>query len=295
LVRLSDGDDTVFVAEMESYDSYYKIAGGRGSDTIDFINMTTAVTFALDRAGQFQNFALAEGAPEDTGLGWIAETGVDRLLGSAFADILTGDDLDNILDGRAGEDYIQGQSGNDTISGGSGGDLLQGGVGHDVIMGGADHDQLLGETGNDRLLGQQGNDTLVGGSGNDELFGGVGADVFKGGTGRDDMKAGNDVHRDIFIFSTITESGRTNATRDIISNFDSGEDVIKLKNIDANINVTGNQAFSFSEGPAAYSVWLKEKSGDKVQVLADNNGDGISDFELIVVGSASLTESDFIL
>jgi hypothetical protein len=83
--------------------------------------------------------------------------------------------------------------------------------------------------------------------------------------------------------------------RDRIFEFDSGEDDIHLRNIDANEDLAGDQNFLFSsDGAAANSVWVKD-SGNNILVRGDVNGDTIHDFEIYVASVDDLYVYDFIL
>ena len=70
-------------------------------------------------------------------------------------------------------------------------------MGNDRLNGGKDNDRLFGEAGNDILLGGKGADTFNGGEGNNKYIGGDGADRFciSRGIGKDvitDYGTGND-------------------------------------------------------------------------------------------------------
>jgi Ca2+-binding RTX toxin-like protein len=128
---------------------------------------------------------------------------------------------------------------------------------------------------------------LDGGAGNDTLIGGDGHDLLRG-----------DLGSDVFRFSTDTECG-IGANADIIMDFTAGQDIIDLTGIDANAVVAGNQAFSFlgtgnftnTAGQLRYS-----SSGDGyTRLSADQNGDGIADFEIALTGTLSLTSASFLL
>ena len=185
-------------------------------------------------------------------------------------------------------------AGNDTVTMGDGGGWVLSGDGDDIVTGGDGNDNILGEAGDDTLEGGAGNDTLYGGNNNDKLYGGSGKDTLEGGDGRDYMYAGNDSDRDIFIFRDIDETVK-GSQRDRIFGFDSGEDDIHLRTIDANEDLAGDQNFSFSsDGAAANSVWVKD-FGSSVLVRGDVNGDKIHDFEIFVASVDDLYVYDFIL
>ena len=73
--------------------------------------------------------------------------GIENLMGSDMADMLTGDDESNTLSGMDGDDTLMGGAGEDVLRGGDGADMLDGGAGDDVIDGGAGNDTIVGDTG----------------------------------------------------------------------------------------------------------------------------------------------------
>ena len=110
---------------------------------------------------------------------------VNRLRGTADADIMTGFGGSDSLFGGLGDDILYGDDAGSTAPFGFGNDVLSGGGGADILVGGA---------GNDRLSGGGGDDVLIGGfaaasaggtysvplaidSGNDSYSGGAGIDL----------------------------------------------------------------------------------------------------------------------
>uniref|UniRef100_UPI0031E0FB9A calcium-binding protein n=1 Tax=Inquilinus sp. TaxID=1932117 RepID=UPI0031E0FB9A len=85
------------------------LAGGAGIDTILYAASATGVTVSL-----------ATGTAEGDSF-----SGIEQVMGSAFADTLTGDDRANTLWGLDGDDIL---------TGGGGGDLLKGGAGSDRFV-----------------------------------------------------------------------------------------------------------------------------------------------------------------
>lgn len=178
------------------------LVGGAGFDTADYNRSSAGVTVSL-HAG--------------TGLGGDAQgdtlATIERLVGSAFADVLTGSDRaqGDTLDGGVGDDILSGRDGDDTLNGGAGNDQATGGNGADTISGGAGDDILSGGTGDDTLVGQAGTDTLQGGAGIDILQGGTGDDSLNGGDGDDSLNGGEGA--DAFIggagIDTATFAGAT--------------------------------------------------------------------------------------
>jgi Ca2+-binding RTX toxin-like protein len=156
------------------------------------------------------------------------------------------------------------------------------GVGDDTVNGTAGNDDLSGGDGHDKLLGKAGNDVLRGDAGNDTLIGGLGADTLIGGAGND-----------IFQFSTLRDSTPGTLNHDVIEDFTSGADKLDLSPIDANPVLTGNQAFKFI---------ATDFTGEAGQVryvdgllLADVNGDGMTDIEILLLGTPALVAGDLIL
>jgi len=242
-------------------------AGG-GTDTLDFTG-SGVVQIALDES------ILATGAAKDD-----TYTGFENIIGSkSGSDILIGDDQVNVLSGLNGADKLSGQAGADT---------LNGGLGADTLDGGADNDTLNGDAGNDILIGGLGSDTLSGGDGNDMLTGGVGNDLLTGGAGSDR-----------FIFLTKDFVGVDQATPDEITDFvQADRDLIDLSAVDASSKTAGDQAFAFIGNAAFHNVAGElrfEQSGGNTYVYGDTNGDGVSDFTILLDGLLSPTAKDFIL
>jgi Ca2+-binding RTX toxin-like protein len=193
-----------------------------------------------------------------------------------------------IINGGPGNDTRNGGPGNDIINGLGGNDTLNGLGGNDTLNGGPGNDRLNGGTGNDSLNGGIGNDTLIGGSGNDVLVGGLGKDTMSDGTG-------NDIYR---YFST--SESPVGAQRDVILDFSRGFDKLDLSSIDANLNIRGNQAFTFignnnftgTKGEVRFYT-----SGSTLSVQADIHGDGntIANMEIQLNGLTSIAAGDFIL
>ena len=127
----------------------------------------------------------------------------------------------------------------------------------------------------------------MGGAGKDLLVGGLGRDVMTGGGGAD-----------VFDFNLVKESGRTGATRDVITDFRRDIDHIDLRTIDAKTDLGGNNAFGFIGFNlfSGHSGELRLKdSGNNIIVQGDRNGDGQSDFEIVVKEVATLHAGDFML
>ncbi|MBB5221396.1 hypothetical protein HNP73_001317 [Amaricoccus macauensis] len=150
--------------------------------------------------------------------------------------------------------------------------LIRGTSSGDILQGGAGDDSLIGAGGNDHLMGEGGNDVLRGGPGKDVLVGGDGADTF--------------------VFGTATVGS---TAVDTIRDFSHAEgDLIDLREIDADMGKTGDQAFHLI-GSRAFSGAAGELRYDKGLVHGDVNGDGIADFSIEVASLTKLVAADFLL
>jgi Ca2+-binding RTX toxin-like protein len=235
---------------------------------------------ALDTVRAWVDYTLGTGI-ETLELRGLAVEG----RGNDLANTITGNGKDNILAGAGGSDTIVAGAGNDTLSGGSGSESLSGGDGDDMLQGGLGGDTLNGDSDSDILWGGQSADRLFGGDGEDMLVGGGGTDTLYGGT---------DV--DTFVFRVLSDS-RAGATRDIISGFEAGLDLVDLKGVDANSVVTGNQAFAFI-GTAAFgnvAGQLRLVSGVNSVLQGDLNGDGVADFEVQFNVLTTINVNDLLL
>ena len=192
--------------------------------------------------------------------------GDDFVFGGFGDDVLSGGSGDDLLVGNAGADRLNGNSGDDELDGGDGNDTLSGSTGDDLAYGGAGADLLAGGAGDDRLMGDGGNDRLNGGDGNDWLAGGEGADFLTGGGGSD-----------TFVFAP-GDSGISTGTRDRISDFESGIDLIDLT--------------AFAGASASIT-----QGGTYDLLSVDQDGDGSADAVILVevMGSAHLAMTDLLL
>lgn len=194
---------------------------------------------------------------------WIAldrKYGIDAFTGNttwgfnttikttAFAKLATlaSRDTFTIID-SGGQDSVDfsGYRSDQTINLAAGSISSVGGLkGNMVIAQGTVIEKAIGGAGNDRLLGNGSDNVLSGGSGNDVLRGGAGRDFLVGGAGHD---------RFDFDYASYSPNS---ARCDVIAGPASGGpaflnagkadgDVIDLRDIDANTELAGNQAFTF--------------------------------------------------
>lgn len=175
-------------------------------------------------------------------------------------------------DGTSGADVFYMKDGADKANGLGGADEMHGGGGNDTLNGGAGTDTLYGGDGNDHLSGGDGRDILVGGNGYDELYGGAGGDQFR-----------------------FTNTDRY----DVIVDFKRSEDVIDLRDIDADWTRAGDQAYAYI-GNAAFSGHAGElryeydAARGRGELEGDNNGDGQADFVVYVQLTPQLGAGDFL-
>jgi hypothetical protein len=112
---------------------------GNGNTRIMFFSATAGVTVDLD-------VGLADGSdplfPAGTVIGTAfgssvgtdTLSGVSRVSGSNFNDLITGDAGNNLLEGQNGTDTLAGDNGDDRLGGGAGNDSLVGGAGLDRAL-----------------------------------------------------------------------------------------------------------------------------------------------------------------
>ena len=217
------GDDTLSGLagddRLEGGEDDDTLAGGPGADHLDG---GPGLRDAADYSGAEMGVTvvLSGAAPNAGAATGDLLTGIEELIGSAFADELIGNGAVNILRGGAGDDMINASSGDDTLEGGAGDDTLLGSKGADILRGGAGRDIASfsnaagsvtvdlaagtatgpGEPEGDLLSGIEGvfgsawADVLRGDDGDNDLDGFKRDDLLRGGAGDDTLRggAGND-------------------------------------------------------------------------------------------------------
>jgi Ca2+-binding RTX toxin-like protein len=259
--------------------------------------------------------------------------GVDFLYGGIGNDTIYGGDMVNSAWQPDYWDQIYGGAGNDLMVGGLGADKMNGGSGIDTasywnagaavsvslstgagsagdaagdvitntenltgsyygdrLEGNAGVNRIDGGNGADVIEGRSGADTLIGGAGDDTLYGdlfGYGgyADILTGGTGRD-----------TFMFTTLLESGPLASNRDSITDFAAG-DKINVQYIDANLGVSGDQAFKLDTGGSFVAGEIRQqKVGADLLLTFNTSGDATPEMSILLKNHAALlTATDFIL
>ncbi len=250
--------------------------GGDGIDTLDLSKLAAGATVDL-AAGTAGNLTLS---------------GVEHVVGTGFADVLTGDALANVLEGGAGDDTLSGGMGDDTLDGGAdhdtadysattgpvfvnlvlgvafgaeiGNDQLirieaaTGGAGNDVLVAGAIGAALDGGAGHDNLTGGSGNDTLTGGAGNDTLSGGTGTDtaIFDG---------------DLNLYDIIRTGGTYTLTRAGTVDSVTGVEIFSFNG--TLFDVTGNADLIVGSDPAILGIAeaAPDEDNDPATLTVDEN------------------------
>jgi uncharacterized protein (TIGR01370 family) len=154
-----------------------------------------------------------------------------------------------------------------------------------ILAGTVAADSIDGKAGADTLFGFGGADSLIGGAGDDILVGGLGGDFLTGGDGGD-----------AFIFSRLQESKR--GARDVIVDFQRGQDTINPRRIDANSDDSGNQAFTWIGKDGFHQVPGELRFAQKsfgLVILGDVNGDGAADLRIALGGLSKVGAADFLL
>ena len=221
-------------------------------------------------------------------LGIAYGTVIENVNAGENDDIIFGNNEDNFLNGGNGNDIIRGAGGNDFFDWDDsfrfGSDKFYGGLGDDVFVvdnvldeifefanEGSDsvfvtvteytlpdnievvetlseQDVILHGNDNDNTIrGNIGSDFLVGGAGNDLIFGGMGHDRIEGGLGNDNLFG--DLGSDTFVF-------QSSFGNDIISDYNSNEDIIlyediaidEIEDISRDISPVGDEMILFLDG-----------------------------------------------
>ncbi len=212
----------------------------------------------------------------------------DSFTGGAYADTFYGGKGNDVyhVDGTDAVVEVAGGGAHDRMASAIAGFTLAAYVEDGELTGGLD----LSITGNER------NNSLIGNDGMNTLFGGAGDDVLNGGRGADSLTGGAD--KDKFTLDeTVLADGL--ALVDTITDFSSIEnDRIDLHLIDAKAGKSGNQAFTFIGGGAFGHVEGQLRfaaSGEDGMLSGDVDGDGLADFQILLLGVDTLTKGDLIL
>ncbi|WP_343717301.1 calcium-binding protein [Inquilinus sp.] len=273
-----DGDDV-----LRGGSGADRLLGGNGADTASYWESATGVTANLTTGKGAGGYAQGDTYFE-----------IEHITGSQGADLLTGNAGANTLHGEGGNDVLRGGAGGDSLDGGAGLDTASyatatGGVSVNLSTRVGSAGEALGDiyTSIENVTGSAGSDTITGNSGANVLNGWIGRDTLTGGAGADR-----------FAFSSVSHSA-VGANADRITDFTRSQgDRIDLSAIDAKTTAAGDQAFSFI-GTAAFGHVAGQLryavSGASTIIAGDVNGDGTSDFHIVLTGALALQASDFVL
>lgn len=296
------------------------MVGGGGDDTYR-VNSTGDVVVELTDAGNDLVIAYTDVTLSANVESVDLRGTASAATGNGSDNTITGNGHANMLSGLGGRDSIEGGSGDDTIDGGAGADTMLGGTGDDYYVIGlptddvvemrsegidtvlsyvdgytlGDHVERLeigygrvagaGNSLGNRIFGNDEDNIISGLGGDDTLIGGKGQDLMSLGAGEDEVWIG------------AGDSGTSAATRDIITDFTRGDDLLDLSAIDADTTAAGHQAFDFvgtgaivDAGDLGFRAY-----GSKVIVIGDTDGDGAVDFTIELQGLGVMASTDFIL
>ncbi|RVG30042.1 calcium-binding protein, partial [Sinorhizobium meliloti] len=243
------------------------LVGGAGTDTASYSNASTGVTVDI---GTGVHSGDAAGDTFDS---------IEVFQGSNDADIFIDGGTATTLKGGRGDDKYVVDSSSTIVTELSGGDsdTVETTLGTYVLGANVENLSYKGAlsfigSGNDldnSITGNAGNDILNGEAGLDVLFGGGSADTF--------------------VFDSASEA-TTGGLGDLIQDFSQAErDLIDLRQL-GSLSFVGTDGFSYAAGELRYEV-----DGGLTTVMGDLDGDGISDFQIQLTGSFTLTASDFLI
>ncbi len=224
-----------------------------------------------------------------------------NLTGNEFNQFINGNAGDNVINGGGGADDMSGWKGNDTYIVDNPGDTLfeNGDIhstpeneseGFDTVLTFVNFDVgLYSEIEVLQALGTA-NVSLKGSLDDNRIIGNDAINVIDGSYGKDTMTGGG--AGDAFIWSSVDEIGHFNFDPDIITDFNTAQDVLHFTNIDANEMVAGNQDFTFI-GSAAFTApgqinWVSNGTDTFIQLNtnADLTVDGIIQLNGVPSGDA---------
>lgn len=241
----------------------------------------------------------------------VAETNADPAIGGIDTVLASishklGANIENLTITTSGAVNASGNRLNNVIRAGAGNNVLDGGVGIDKVSyfyatSGVAVDlsitseQATGGSGTDTLRNFE---NIAGSNFNDTLTGSAGANLLDGNGGKDYLTGGHGP--DVFFFDTVSDTGITNPSRDLIRDFKRAEgDKIDLSAIDADTaSASSNEAFSFI-GSAAFNpvdaTGQIRFEGSTHVLYGSTDADSDAEFSVQLAGVASLMLNDFVL
>ncbi|MGQ0677210.1 MAG: VCBS domain-containing protein, partial [Rhodospirillales bacterium] len=263
------------------------LLGGAGADVLTGGSGTDTASYS-GSAGVTVDLTVTTGQTSGGDASGDVLSGIENLLGSSNADVLTGDGAANKLDGSGGDDTLTGAGGADSLVGGAGLDTLNGDAGSDTLEGGTDDDKLAGGADNDLLVGGAGVDSLTGDAGTDT------ADYSASGSGvtvnlTTGAGAGGDAQGDTLATvenvtgsssaDTLTGDGNAN----LLDGAGGDDTLAGLGGSDSLVGGSGNDTADYSASSAGVTVDL---SSAGAQSGGDAAGDVLSGIEN-AIGSTS--------
>lgn len=262
------------------------LIGGNGFDIASYQNATSGIYLVYGDGANWTGDAQGD-----------ILSGIEKIIGTNFADTIILDGTNNILDGAAGNDDIRGMGGDDILIGGAGADKLDGGTGNNtasyetatsgvyVVIG--DSGNWTGDAAGDVLINIQ---NITGSNYADTILLDGNANILRGGGGNDTLYGMGGA--DTFDFSSFTEG------RDAIMDFSSAEgDKIGIKTTGFGINslTLGTNFFSGAGAVATSSnaSFIFDSNTHILSYDADGNGAGATIQIAVLNGVNALSVSDF--
>ena len=272
MVANGDSDKQVWMTEMGAPTSGNKVTVTQ-SEQAEILSEAVALAKGYDWAGPIMWFSYQD-SPLDVGFGLLDSNGNRKAAYSTYATLGHQDDDTTSVGGRP--------ISNEVLVGTTSADVLNGTNVDSLIEARSGNDTVRGYGGNDTLKGGAGNDYVSGGKGDDKIYGEGGNDVLAGGDGAD-----------VFIFTS-------NMQFDRITDFNGAAgDVLDLSGLDANANLSGNQAFkmiggNYLKNAGDLGVYV-DKANGHTYVQGDLNGDGKYDINIRLNGIQTLATDDILL
>lgn len=257
------------------------LRGGAGADVINGVDGSDWSDYRGSSAGVTVN--LATGATTGGDAAGDRLINIERLMGSAHADVLTGNGDQNVIRGGAGADSLDGGANFDWLDYRGSAAAVTVDLETGVASGGdADGDSI---TNFERVFGSDHDDRLTGDAGHNMLYGGGGNDTLQGGASWDVMKG--DAGADTFVFSAATDIG-LGYLSDRVVDFTRGSDLLDFSAMD--LTFIGGDDFTSVAGQLRF-----ERFFDALKLFGDSDGDGVADFSILLTLNIDITSTDLLL
>jgi serralysin len=256
------GNDTYYVDRRG--DVVVEVAGG-GVDTV-FSEVSYDARFA-----HVENITILGGSNANV----VANDLNNTIIGNNAANIIKGGGGDDRMEGLGGDDTYYVDSRDDVVV-----EVAGGGV--DTVFSEASFDARFTHVENITLLGGS-NANAVGNALANIIIGNSASSIIIGSGDGDDMTGGGG--SDTFKYNEVSDS--TFADYDRIFDL-SADDFIDLRNIDANANAAGNQAFEQVDaftGQAGQLTLTWLPGAGFTLLSADVDGDGVADMRVVLYGN----------